>query len=77
MAWPVSQWKRILRLFDGGVGSLPQWERAWRQGRGKEDGMIQLQRLGHVLLRVGDIERSKAFYTKTLGFEVAAVISAT
>ncbi len=32
--------------------------------------MIQLQRLGHVLLRVADIERSKAFYTKTLGFEV-------
>ena len=32
--------------------------------------MIQLKRLGHVLLRVGDIERSKAFYTKTLGFEV-------
>ena len=32
--------------------------------------MIQLKRLGHVLLRVGDIERSKAFYTQTLGFEV-------
>jgi catechol 2,3-dioxygenase len=32
--------------------------------------MIQLQRLGHVLLRVANIERSKAFYTKTLGFEV-------
>ncbi len=36
----------------------------------KEDAMIQLTRLGHVLLRVADIERSKAFYTKTLGFEV-------
>ncbi len=32
--------------------------------------MIQLTRLGHVLLRVADIERSKAFYTQTLGFEV-------
>ena len=32
--------------------------------------MIRLQRLGHVLLRVADVERSKAFYTKTLGFEV-------
>jgi catechol 2,3-dioxygenase len=32
--------------------------------------MIQLKRLGHVLLRVGDIERSKTFYTKTLGFEI-------
>jgi catechol-2,3-dioxygenase len=32
--------------------------------------MIQLKRLGHVLLRVADIERSKAFYSKTLGFEV-------
>jgi catechol 2,3-dioxygenase len=32
--------------------------------------MIQLKRIGHVLLRVADIERSKAFYAKTLGFEV-------
>jgi catechol 2,3-dioxygenase len=32
--------------------------------------MIQLTRIGHVLLRVADIEKSKAFYTKTLGFEV-------
>ena len=32
--------------------------------------MIQLQRIGHVLLRVADLERSKAFYTDLLGFEV-------
>jgi catechol-2,3-dioxygenase len=32
--------------------------------------MIQLKRIGHVLLKVGDVERSKAFYTKILGFEV-------
>jgi len=32
--------------------------------------MIQLQRIGHVLLRVADIERSKAFYKDVLGFEV-------
>jgi catechol 2,3-dioxygenase len=32
--------------------------------------MIQLTRLGHILLRVADIEQSKAFYTKTLGFEM-------
>jgi catechol 2,3-dioxygenase len=32
--------------------------------------MIQLKRIGHVLLRVADIERSKAFYTNVLGFEV-------
>jgi catechol-2,3-dioxygenase len=32
--------------------------------------MIHLTRLGHVLLRVADVERSKAFYTKVLGFEV-------
>jgi catechol-2,3-dioxygenase len=31
---------------------------------------IKLQRLGHVLLRVADIERSKAFYSKLLGFEI-------
>ncbi len=31
--------------------------------------MIQLNRIGHVLLRVADIERSKAFYSKLLGFE--------
>jgi catechol-2,3-dioxygenase len=32
--------------------------------------MIQLKRIGHVLLRVADMEQSKAFYTDTLGFEV-------
>src|SRR5262245_15283966 len=32
--------------------------------------MIQLKRLGHVLLRVADLEQSRAFYSKILGFEV-------
>jgi catechol 2,3-dioxygenase-like lactoylglutathione lyase family enzyme len=32
--------------------------------------MIQLMRIGHVALRVADIERSRAFYTTLLGFEV-------
>ena len=32
--------------------------------------MIELKRLGHVLLRVTDLERSRAFYSKILGFEV-------
>ena len=31
--------------------------------------MIQLKRLGHVLLRVADLEQSRAFYSKILGFE--------
>ena len=32
--------------------------------------MIQLNRIGHVLLRVADVERSKAFYSQLLGFEI-------
>ena len=32
--------------------------------------MIKLQRIGHILLHVRDVERSKAFYTKILGFKV-------
>ena len=32
--------------------------------------MIKLQRIGHILLTVRDLERSKAFYTKILGFKV-------
>jgi len=32
--------------------------------------MIRLARIGHVALRVSDVERSRAFYTKLLGFEV-------
>ena len=32
--------------------------------------MIQLKRLGHVVLRVSDIERSKRFYTEILGFKI-------
>ncbi len=32
--------------------------------------MIKLQRIGHLLLTVRDLERSKAFYTKLLGFKV-------
>lgn len=32
--------------------------------------MIRLSRLGHVLMRVADVERSKTFYADVLGFEV-------
>ena len=32
--------------------------------------MIKLQRIGHILLAVRDLERSKAFYTGILGFKV-------
>lgn len=32
--------------------------------------MIKLQRLGHVLIAVRDLEKSKAFYTGILGFKV-------
>jgi catechol-2,3-dioxygenase len=32
--------------------------------------MIKLQRLGHVLFSVRDLERSKDFYTRILGFKV-------
>lgn len=32
--------------------------------------MIKLQRIGHILLTVRDLERSKAFYTGILGFKV-------
>src|SRR5262249_2141883 len=39
---------------------------------GEEVGaMIQLKKIGHVLLRVADIERSKGFYRDILGFQVA------
>ena len=33
--------------------------------------MIRLTKLGHVQLRVADVERSKAFYRDVLGFRVA------
>lgn len=32
--------------------------------------MIHLKKLGHILLRVADIERAKRFYTELLGFDV-------
>ena len=32
--------------------------------------MIKLQRIGHILFTVRDLERSKAFYTNILGFQV-------
>jgi catechol-2,3-dioxygenase len=32
--------------------------------------MIELKGIGHVLLRVGDVERAKKFYSSILGFEV-------
>lgn len=32
--------------------------------------MIRLTRIGHVALRVADVERSRAFYSTVLGFEV-------
>ena len=33
--------------------------------------MIRLTKIGHVLLRVADLERSKAFYCNVIGFRVA------
>ena len=32
--------------------------------------MIKLQRIGHILINVRDVERSKAFYTNVLGFKL-------
>jgi catechol-2,3-dioxygenase len=32
--------------------------------------MIELKRIGHVLLRAVDVERSRKFYTEVLGFQV-------
>src|SRR5688572_28072400 len=32
--------------------------------------MIKLQRIGHILFSVRDLERSKAFYMKVLGFKL-------
>ena len=32
--------------------------------------MIKLQRLGHVLISVRDLQKSKDFYTRLLGFKV-------
>ncbi len=32
--------------------------------------MIQLKRLGHILLRVSDLDHAKAFYRDLLGFEI-------
>ena len=34
--------------------------------------MLQIQRLGHGVLQVSDLERSEHFYTDELGFVVAA-----
>ena len=34
--------------------------------------MMQIQQLGHVVLQVGDLERSERFYTEVLGLAVAA-----
>lgn len=34
---------------------------------------FQIQKLGHVVLRVSDLERSAAFYTQILGFKVSDV----
>jgi catechol-2,3-dioxygenase len=33
--------------------------------------MIRLKKLGHIQLRVADLERSKAFYWDVVGFHVA------
>src|SRR5438445_12843292 len=33
--------------------------------------MIRLKKLGHIQLRVADLERSKAFYRDVLGFRIA------
>jgi len=35
-----------------------------------EDTMVRLKELGHILLRVLDLDRSKKFYSEVLGFKV-------
>src|SRR5262249_32481127 len=41
-----------------------------RHGRSRPRRMIRLTRIGHVALRVADVERSRTFYTPLPGFEV-------
>ena len=38
--------------------------------REEEGTMIRLDGIGHVLLRVSDVERSRAFYSTILGLKV-------
>jgi catechol 2,3-dioxygenase-like lactoylglutathione lyase family enzyme len=50
-----------------GLGSRPP---SYAAVGGAEVMMIKLQRLGHILFTVRDLQRSKAFYTQILGFTI-------
>jgi catechol 2,3-dioxygenase-like lactoylglutathione lyase family enzyme len=43
---------------------------ASRRGGGREEKMIETSGVDHVVLHVGDVQRSKAFYTDVLGMTV-------
>src|SRR5260370_5378515 len=51
------------------LGGTSVWWRAVNPPD-KRSRMIKLQRLGHVLISVRDLEQSKDFYTRILGFKV-------
>ena len=58
-------------------GMRSEWaERIRAKGRSRGHG-FKVTRLGHVALHVANLERSVAFYTEVLGFEVSDVYPAT
>src|SRR5215475_9728067 len=74
----ASRWRHIPDRFGprasilgpGGEGTASSGESERREGAGRR-GMIQARKLGHVVLKVRDVEKSKEFYTRVLGLKVA------
>src|SRR5947209_19624399 len=55
---------------DGATLALAPAPRRLAKPGNREDTMMRLKEIGHVLLRVLDLERSKKFYSDVLGFQV-------
>src|SRR5262245_50692793 len=62
--WPLPTGKRWRYTTVG--GGAPRGA----ANRERRDIMMRLKEIGHVLLRVLDLERSKKFYSEVLGFRV-------
>src|SRR5689334_12702445 len=59
-------------ILSYGIAVYTCWTLLGRNGNGTKRGtiMIRPKKVGHVVLKVRDLQRSERFFTEVLGFEV-------
>jgi catechol 2,3-dioxygenase len=63
------------KAHGAGAGDDTHYETLNNKNRARRCAMINAERIGHVVLKVRDLQRSRKFYTEVLGMEVMKEIS--